>query len=102
MVNYIQKHYQWHIGHYNFLFDDLMYRVNALRELFEETGILLYRECDSLKNDNNASLSYPMKARMHCFNNDRDAVTVWRQKVLDDPFKFEELYRSMECVPDIL
>lgn len=98
LVDYVQSHYQRQISKHNFLFDDLMYRMNALRELFEETGILLYRNPKAISE----SIGYPDPATMHSFNNEKDRATEWRQKVLEDPFAFEQLYRSMHCVPDIL
>lgn len=98
LVSYVQSHYQRHIKKHNFLFDDLMSRINALRELFEETGILLYRNRDGLSEN----IGYPDPAQMHSFNDDVNMAAEWRQKVLDDPFAFEQLYRTMNCVPDIL
>ena len=97
-MNYVQGHYQRHISKHDFLFDDLLYRINALRELFEETGILLYRK----QRDISENVGYPIPATMHCFNNDQDAAAEWRRKVMEDPFAFEQLYRSMGMVPDIL
>ena len=98
LVSYVQSHYQRHIKKHNFLFDDLMSRINALRELFEESGILLYRNRDGLSEN----IGYPDPAQMHSFNDDVNMAAEWRQKVLDDPFAFEQLYRTMNCVPDIL
>ena len=73
-----------------------MYRVNALREMFEETGVLLYRRCDEL-----TDTRYPVKAKMHDMDSAASAVE-WREKVLADPFEFETLFRRLRCVPDIL
>ncbi len=99
-MNYVQKHCHSYIRKYNFGFDDILYRVNALRELFEETGILLYRDIDELQDNDN--IIYPIKSRMYSFNNDDNKTLEWRHKILSDPFQFEMLYRSMNIVPDIL
>ena len=99
MVNYVQQNCNPYIRKYNFLFDDLKFRINALRELFEETGILL---CRNMEQSNDALLEYPMTPKMYSFDNNNERIIEWRQKVLDDPFQFEALYRSIGSVPDIL
>lgn len=99
-VNYLQKYYSKYIKKYNFTFDDLMFRINALRELFEETGILLYKKKQNIINDN--TFIYPQKTKMYSFNNDLNISIEWRHKVLNDPFQFEQLYRNINCLPDIL
>eukprot|EP01084_Bolivina_argentea_P268536 456138_1 len=100
LVNYIQKYCSAYVNKYNFVFDDLMYRVNALRELFEETGILLCRNINELDNEN---IIYPIKTQMYSFNdNDSETIDLWRRKVLEDPYEFELLHRSIGTIPDIL
>eukprot|EP01083_Nonionella_stella_P058966 154343_1 len=99
LVGYLQTHCSVFIKKYRFLFDDLLYRVNAMRELFEETGILLYRNVNELCDTN---LSYPMKTRMCSSTDGHEMLLEWRRKILDDPYQFEALHRSMHTIPDIL
>lgn len=63
-------------------------RITAIRETFEECGILICRH----KNDS-------------CCNkiNDYNIVdkNIWRKKVHNDPYEFLNLCRTFECFPNI-
>jgi len=64
---------------------DIAFRLTALRETFEESGILLYRGGD------NATAA-------HIFQSDLEKLRV---KVHKDPSELLELYKSLDLVPDL-
>eukprot|EP01084_Bolivina_argentea_P182195 314581_1 len=98
-----QKYYSLWFKKYHFTFDDIMYRLNGLRELFEETGILLAR----FKHDINSfissdNISYPIKASIFDNRNHNLNVKEWRYKIMKDPYEFIALFKSINMIPDIL
>ena len=102
-VDICLKYYSLWCKKYNFKFDDIMYRLNGLRELFEETGILLSRSKESINSliENN-DIVYPLKASIFDNRKHKLNVTEWRYKIMKDSYQFETLYQSLDLVPDIL
>lgn len=99
LVNYVQKHYSKFCNYYHFTFDDLLYRITGIRELFEETGILLIRKIDTISS---LKLKYPIYSRLIDTKISTNDLLNWRKNVLKDAFEFEKLLRSINAVPDIL
>jgi len=80
-----------------------LYRINGIRELFEETGILLCRTIQSLTENN--ELIYPVFAstiNISDFNITTNELMDIRKDILKDASKFEEFLRKYKLVPDIL
>ena len=68
----------------------LSLKITAIRETFEETGILLCKKKDTaLKHDELSSLLCP--------NN----IDIWRKKVQLDPSEFFILCQDLNCYPDV-
>lgn len=71
----------------------LSLRITAIRETFEECGILLCRH-----NQVNEHTSGEEHSTTHFEINDIDW---WRSKVLADPFQFLALCKTYNCYPDV-
>lgn len=75
----------------------LSLRITAIRETFEECGLLLCRtkEPQQLSEGNN---TLNLLTTNHFEINEIDS---WRVKVLDDPFQFLSLCLHFNCYPDV-
>ena len=62
---------------------DIAFRIGAIRETFEEAGILLYKSCDSKNNMNSNTLSE------------------WREKVCQNPEEFYQMCKHFSICPDV-
>jgi len=65
---------------------DIALRLTAIRETFEESGILLHKNTQT-----NGAYSFT----------DKELLSDWRGKVHKSPEEFLELYKLLETVPDI-
>ena len=65
---------------------DIALRLTAIRETFEESGILLHKNTQT-----NGAYNFT----------DREFLSDWRGKVHNSPEEFLELYQLLETVPDI-
>lgn len=117
-ISQIKKH--------NFNYDEILRRINALRELFEETGILLGQSLikqtnDDINNNKNILIpkyaTYPHKAHIinkiaengnedssNSSNSSSDRKVDWddwREKIIASPFEFENMYNILGMLPDI-
>ena len=80
----------------NSLLHEVSYRICAIRETFEETGVLLSRtQTDDL--DRGKLVKFGVA---HQFFN-KDDVDHWRKRVHDDASEFIKLFQEINCVPDI-
>jgi len=71
---------------------DISYRICAIRETFEETGLLLATKKPQCNQDHFS----------HVFQfDDFDSVNFWRNKVHKDAHNFLHLCKSLRCVPDV-
>ncbi|KAG8307895.1 acyl-coenzyme A diphosphatase NUDT19-like [Homalodisca vitripennis] len=76
----------------------LSLRITAIRETFEECGILL---CKS-KQTQNTLQDQSALIQDHTTNHfEVDNIESWRSKVLDDPFQFLALCEHFNCYPDV-
>ena len=67
----------------NTLERDIAFRIGAIRETFEEAGILLYKGCDR-----NINLS-------------SDSLSEWREKVCQNPEEFYTMCKHFNICPDV-
>ena len=67
----------------SFLDRDIAFRIGAIRETFEEAGILLYKSCGSKIN--------------LCL----DALSEWREKVCQNPEEFYKMCKHFNICPDV-
>lgn len=67
----------------NSIIGELAFRICAIREAFEETGILLARPLSWLQN----GILSP------CYQSSQTLVDQWREKVCDDANNFVQLFR---------
>ena len=63
---------------------DLAFRIGAIRETFEEAGILLHKNLDG------------SKETLEC-----NVLTEWRDKVRKDPSQFYTMCKHLHICPDI-
>lgn len=62
---------------------ELAFRICAIREAFEETGILLARPLSQLMNG----------AQSPCYQSSQSLVDQWRERVCNDASNFVQLFR---------
>ncbi|XP_073515850.1 acyl-coenzyme A diphosphatase NUDT19 isoform X2 [Phyllobates terribilis] len=72
---------------------EVAFRICAIRETFEESGILLVVPENSEIEDN--------QKFMAAYEQQGEAVAKWREKVQSDPLRFIEMCRELRCVPNI-
>ncbi|KAM5138728.1 acyl-coenzyme A diphosphatase NUDT19 isoform 1-T1 [Mantella aurantiaca] len=72
---------------------EVAFRICAIRETFEESGILLVvptsAEVDAQRNLADA------------YEGDGEEVAKWREEVQNDPLRFIEMCKELRCVPNI-
>jgi len=68
---------------------DIAFRLTAIRETFEESGILLHH----CKNSKEGTLAHNFQSQ--------DEIEVMRKRVHKDPEQMLNLYKELELVPDI-
>eukprot|EP00088_Acartia_fossae_P004485 TRINITY_DN11920_c0_g1_i1.p1 TRINITY_DN11920_c0_g1~~TRINITY_DN11920_c0_g1_i1.p1 ORF type:complete len:386 (+),score=28.98 TRINITY_DN11920_c0_g1_i1:87-1244(+) len=73
-----------------FVSRDIAFRLNAIRETFEETGILLHHD------PQNKGMS-----SAHNFGCDNQELEIIRKKVHADPSEMLTLYKDLDLLPDI-
>jgi len=73
-------------------------RITAVREMFEEAGILLCkpRKVDPAKHLHNGMLHYEFPELQ-----DKTVLQEWQKRVRKTPFAFADLCKELDCVPDI-
>ncbi len=71
-------------------------RITAIREAFEEAGVLLCRPRGKLPLDNDELLHHSWKAL-----EDKKHLQSWQKRVRKKGSEFLELCRSLNCVPDL-
>ncbi|KAM9302220.1 acyl-coenzyme A diphosphatase NUDT19-like [Gastrophryne carolinensis] len=72
---------------------DVGFRICAIRETFEESGILLVvPEGSGLDANQNF---------MHAYEQNEEKITKWREEVQNNPLMFIEMCRELRCVPNI-
>ena len=76
---------------------EIAFRICAIRETFEESGVLLARSADVCTLQYNPS---PVQAYTDCENHE-SMVEEWRQRVKRDPAEFLNLCKSLDVLPDI-
>lgn len=76
---------------------EVAFRICAIRETFEESGVLLARSIDVGALGHNPC---PVEAYTAC-NNHESMVQVWRERVQRDPSEFLNLCKTLDVVPDI-
>ncbi|KAM9302219.1 acyl-coenzyme A diphosphatase NUDT19 [Gastrophryne carolinensis] len=72
---------------------EVAFRICAIRETFEESGILLVVPEDSSLDAN--------QNFMHGYEQNEDERAKWREEVQKNPMKFIEMCRELRCVPNI-
>ncbi|XP_056381707.1 acyl-coenzyme A diphosphatase NUDT19 [Hyla sarda] len=73
--------------------NEVAFRICAIRETFEESGILLVVPENSDIEDNQK-----LKA---AYEENGETVAKWREEVQNDPLRFIEMCKELQCVPNI-
>ncbi|XP_077308671.1 acyl-coenzyme A diphosphatase NUDT19 [Lithobates pipiens] len=72
---------------------EVAFRICAIRETFEESGILLVVP-DSAEVDANQDLT-------DAYGQDGEEMAKWREEVQNNPLQFIEMCKELRCVPNI-
>lgn len=84
---------------------EIAYRLCAIRETFEETGILIAYEKDNSMNEKEKldnQLTLPnSKLYTKVYEKNHDALKNWQKRVKNDPKNFLEMFLEMNLIPDI-
>ncbi|XP_066440066.1 acyl-coenzyme A diphosphatase NUDT19 isoform X2 [Eleutherodactylus coqui] len=72
---------------------EVAFRICAIRETFEESGILLVVPENSSIEDN--------QNFMAAYEQDGKVIARWREEVQSDPLRFIEMCKELRCVPNI-
>ncbi|XP_063802078.1 acyl-coenzyme A diphosphatase NUDT19 [Pseudophryne corroboree] len=72
---------------------EVAFRICAIRETFEESGVLLVVPENSDIEDNQNFVD--------AYEQDLEAVAKWRQEVQNNPLQFIEMCKELRCVPNI-
>lgn len=75
---------------------ELSYRLCAIRETFEETGILLASDRSKSPTPTPALMSAYLKNTTYS-----DSIRRWRERVLDDSARFVDMFDELKLVPGI-
>ncbi|KAL3860560.1 hypothetical protein ACJMK2_010673 [Sinanodonta woodiana] len=78
---------------------EIAFRICAIRETFEESGILLARDIHSLKHENLALDKVPLSGSPSLLS--KTILVPWRKKVDTDAWEFIRMCRELEIVPDV-
>ncbi|XP_065916925.1 acyl-coenzyme A diphosphatase NUDT19-like isoform X2 [Dysidea avara] len=73
---------------------ELAFRICAIREAFEETGILLARPIESIS-------QALLGTQAPCYRLLKNIGEEWRKRVCDDASNFVQLFREIRCIPDV-
>lgn len=78
---------------------ELAFRICAIRETFEEAGILLVRDMNIVKNEKTDSKPQPMSGKTSILS---DSILLpWREKVDNDAEQFIHMCLELKVVPDV-
>lgn len=72
----------------------LSLRIAAIRETFEECGILLCKHKEGCEPSSKTGFTHASHLKI-------DGIEDWRAKVLNNPFQFLSLCKEYECYPDV-
>ena len=76
---------------------EIAFRISAIRETFEEAGVLLACPAEEKELAFNSSLASPY----YFGENHISLVEEWREKVMSDPGQFLVLCKTLSLVPDV-
>lgn len=78
---------------------ELALKISAIRETFEESGVLLATTGEEFKRNNNAGFSSLTKSKSYF--PDHEELKDWQNKVHKDPRYFIELFQVLNLIPDL-
>ncbi|KAK3603935.1 hypothetical protein CHS0354_042947 [Potamilus streckersoni] len=84
---------------FSFIPSEIAFRICAIRETFEESGILLARNIHSVKHENLALDGVPLTGSPAVLS--KTILVPWRKKVDADAWEFIRMCRELEIVPDV-
>ena len=84
---------------FSFMPSELALRITAIRETFEESGLLMARHCDDLARDGTHKLGEPQQGQV--FHKADKELEAWRKKVVEDPSQFIKMCQEFGAVPDV-
>ncbi|XP_045193960.1 acyl-coenzyme A diphosphatase NUDT19-like [Mercenaria mercenaria] len=78
---------------------ELAFRICAIRETFEESGILLVRDLNRVKNEQITEKEQPVSGKSAVISD--SILKPWREKVDDDAWQFISMCKELNLLPDI-
>jgi nucleoside diphosphate-linked moiety X motif protein 19 len=86
----------------------VIFRLTAIRETFEEVGILLAKRAANVRSEGKPSSESVDKSGLASAPNvefdelrDRKNVTAWQKRIQKNPDEFLRLCEELDCVPDL-
>lgn len=76
-------------------------RITAIRETFEESGVLLARSCEDLEQNGTHELGKPSPGNIFNNNVSEGDLQKWREKVNGNSSEFLNMCKEFEAIPDI-
>lgn len=78
---------------------ELAFRICAIRETFEESGILLVRDVKRMKNEPTSNSSQPVSGKSSILS--ELILGPWRDKINEDANQFLTMCKELDVLPDI-
>lgn len=78
---------------------ELAFRISAIRETFEESGILLVRDMNRVKNEQITEEAHPLSGKYSVISD--SILKPWREKVDEDASQFISMCKELNILPDI-
>ena len=78
---------------------ELAFRITAIRETFEEAGILLVRDINLVKNDKIKESDQPLSGKSSILSD--TILSPWRKRIDDDAWEFITMCQELNVVPDV-
>ncbi|XP_052817092.1 acyl-coenzyme A diphosphatase NUDT19-like [Mya arenaria] len=78
---------------------ELAFRICAIRETFEESGILLVRDINRLRNEPIKEGDQPVSGKSSILSD--SILKPWREKVDEDASQFIIMCKTLDIVPDV-
>lgn len=78
---------------------ELAFRICAIRETFEESGILLARDVNTLNNEPLSLSSQPVSGKSSVLS--EGILSPWRDRVNNDASQFLNMCKELRIIPDV-
>ncbi|XP_033120239.1 nucleoside diphosphate-linked moiety X motif 19-like [Anneissia japonica] len=78
---------------------ELAFRICAIRETFEEAGVLMLKSFQDVQNNQCTEVTFAKNYQHPSLSESK--IDEWRHRVHEDAHQFILLCRSLQCIPDV-